>query len=85
MCDGGMVTLHDARFHGGDKFHPFQSGIVTDVFATFGVSIATRSGEIRAVCSRAGRIGSRLFTSREMLEDAMLYEPNYSAQGDSNA
>lgn len=86
MCGDYEITLHQSEFIGGDKFHPFHAGLIVSQLRPGNYHIATKSGTILCKMREPQlRAGMRLFTSREQLETAMLYEPNYSARGDANA
>ncbi len=90
-CGHCRVTLHDVNdAFRSQTFHPFQLGLVIGVGQDDTAEIACRTGTIMVKVRFAGssvklRPGMRLYTSAGQLEAAMIYTPNYDANGDANA
>lgn len=84
-----VVTLHNVQKQYPQNSHPFQAGLVLGRCDGAWL-VALRDGSM--VCDLRidgepfnGKPGVRLFTRRETLDDALLYQPNYTPMGDTNA
>ena len=74
------------------QFHPYQSGLITRVYGGEAFIIAGQ-GLIALASISDGtqelmetiRPGDRLFTSQVTLEQAILYRPEYTSQGDESS
>ncbi len=91
MTDEGakVVTVHTVHSQYPANSHPFHSGLVTGKSGGAWI-VATRDGAILVDLMvdghpYAGPSGVRLFTRREVLDDALIYEANWTPRGDQNA
>jgi len=75
-------------------FHPFQSGLITRITAHEGVAIATRSGHLlvkhiighhKENILSSLRVGEKLYTPVDTLENSFKYRAQYGAQVVQNA
>lgn len=91
LTDDGpkVVTLHNLVRQYPNGSHPFQAGLILGRCDGAWL-VALRDG-LMVVDLRidgapfTGPPGQRLFTRRETLDDALLYQPNYTPLGDANA
>ncbi len=83
MLDGKAVVLRGAEWFYDDSFHPFTTGLIIRIEKK-NIVVATNGGRLHidSVSGADYRCGQRFFTSRERLERAMTYLPNYTAKGD---
>ncbi len=85
--DGRVVQLRGAEFFDNEEYHPFAAGLVLRMEVSH-IVVATKGGVIHVDKVEGDdmrfRCGQRFFTSRERLEHALTYAPNYTAQGEGH-
>lgn len=84
-----VVTLHEVKRQYKSASHPFHAGLVLGRCDGAWL-VAVRDGSFVVEMRIDGEpfkgpAGVRLFTRRELLDDALVYQPNYNALGDANA
>lgn len=87
-CKGQTINLVEVKFEGRRHFHPFSWGIVFRKSTETGsLKVAARGGQLSIrIASPDGskadvRLGDRLFTSLERLEEAKSSRPRLSPGG----
>ncbi len=84
-----VVTVHTVHSQYPSASHPFHSGLITGKSGDAWL-VSTRDGAILVDlfidgAPYQGPPGVRLFTRRELLDDALMYQPDYTPMGDANA
>jgi RimJ/RimL family protein N-acetyltransferase/methionyl-tRNA formyltransferase len=85
--DGKVVQLRGGEFFDTDDLHPFAVGLILRIEKNH-IVVATKGGclHVDVVEGVEGMsCGQRFFTSRERLERALTYVPNYTPKGDQQA